>query len=217
VRVVLLGPPGAGKGTQAKRLAERFGLAHISTGDIFRDNVRRGTELGALANRYMAEGELVPDDITVRMLVEALSGAEAGFVLDGFPRTIAQAEALERELAAMGRPLQAALAFAIDDEVAVKRIAGRRTCRSCQHPFNVEFDPPRTPGVCDACGGELVQRPDDAEDVVRRRLEVYKESTAPVIGFYAERGLLREIDAGAEEEEVTERAVAALGDLAPVP
>jgi adenylate kinase len=216
VRVVLLGPPGAGKGTQAKRLAERFGLAHISTGDIFRDNVQRRTELGALAKSYMDKGELVPDDVTVRLLVEALLGAEAGFILDGFPRNIPQAEALDRELAAMGRPLQAALAFVIDDEVAVMRIAGRRTCNSCQHPFNVKFDPPRTRGVCDACGGELVQRPDDDEDVVRRRLEVYHESTAPVIGFYARRGLLREVDANAEEEDVTERAMTALRDLAPV-
>jgi adenylate kinase len=212
---VLLGPPGAGKGTQAKRLAERFGAKHISTGDLFRSNVQWGTDLGRLAKVYMDRGELVPDDVTVRMLAEELRGAEAGFLLDGFPRTLAQAEALDRELAIMDRPLQAALAFVIDDELAIKRIAGRRTCVRCQHPYNVELEPTRVAGVCDACGGELVQRPDDAEETVRRRLEVYHHSTEPLLYFYAERDLLRPLDATGDESEVTERAAAALRDLAP--
>ena len=215
MRLVLLGPPGAGKGTQAERLSERYGVSHISTGDIFRWNVKQGTSLGGLAKTYMDRGELVPDDLTIRMLVQALDGAPAGFLLDGFPRTLGQAMALERELGAMGRPLQAALALVIDDDMAVKRIAGRRTCARCQRPYNVEFDPPAAEGLCDACGGELVQRPDDAEEVVRRRLEVYHQSTAPLIEFYLERGLLRRVDADGNESEVTERAMAALRDLAP--
>jgi adenylate kinase len=213
VRLVLLGPPGAGKGTQAKRLAERFGLQHIASGDIFRWNVQNGTELGRLAKTYMDAGDLVPDDVTVRMVVQAVDRAPAGYVLDGFPRTIPQAEALDAELTAKGRPLSAVLALIVDEELAVKRIAGRRTCASCQHSYNVEFDPPRLPGVCDRCGGPLIQRPDDAEDVVRRRLDVYRESTAPLMKFYSEKGLLREIDAAGPEEQITERALAALGEV----
>ena len=216
MRVVLLGPPGAGKGTQAKRLTELYGVRHISTGDLFRSSVQQGTDLGRLAKTYMDRGELVPDEVTVRMLAEALRRAEGGgFILDGFPRTMAQAEALDRELVILDRPLQAALAFVIDDELAVKRIAGRRTCARCQHPYNVELEPTRIAGVCDSCGGALLQRPDDAEETVRRRLEVYHHSTEPLLYFYAERGLLRPVDATGDEAEVTERAAAALRDLAP--
>jgi adenylate kinase len=215
MRLVLLGPPGAGKGTQAKRLAERFGLRHIATGDLFRENVRMGTELGTLAKRYMGDGELVPDDVVVRMVSETLEGSTGGYVLDGFPRTVAQGEALEGELARAEQPLDAVLAFTLPEEIAVKRIAGRRTCSNCQQPYNVELDPPREPGACDICGGALMQRPDDDEVTVRRRLEVYRESTEPLIKFYAARGLLREIDADGTEEEVTRRALAALDDLVP--
>jgi adenylate kinase len=211
IRIVLLGPPGAGKGTQAKRLAELYGLRHIATGDIFRTNVQQGTELGTLAKKYMDAGELVPDDVTVQMVVQALADATTGYVLDGFPRTIAQAEALEGELARRAEPLSAALAFALDEELAVKRIAGRRSCASCGRPYNVELDPPAVPDVCDACGGRLIQRSDDEESTVRRRLAVYRENTEPLVRFYAERGLLREVDANGTENEVTHRAVAALG------
>jgi adenylate kinase len=214
MRIVLLGPPGAGKGTQAQRLAERHGLAHIATGDIFRRNVREESELGRLARSYMEAGELVPDDVTVRMVAEALGEVPGGFVLDGFPRTVAQAEALEEVLTEGAQPLSVALALSIDDETAVRRIAGRRTCGRCQRAYNVEFDPPRVPGVCDVCGGALVQRHDDEEDIVRRRIQVYHESTQPLLEFYAERGLLREIDAAGDEDEVAERAARVLAQLA---
>ena len=213
MRIVLLGPPGAGKGTQSGRLSNRFGMTHISTGDIFRRNVDEGTQLGSLARTYMDAGELVPDDVVVAMVLSTLELIRDGFMLDGFPRTIPQAEALDAGLAVAGRSLHAALALMIDDEIAVKRIAGRRTCANCQTPYNVEFDPPKVPGVCDRCGGPLVQRPDDAEDVVRRRLEVYNESTSPLLKYYSERGLLREVDALGSEAEVFERAVSALSDL----
>jgi adenylate kinase len=211
-RVVLLGPPGAGKGTQAKRLAERFGARHIASGDIFRSNVQRGTDLGRLAREYMDRGDLVPDDVTTRMIVQALSEASDGYLLDGFPRTIRQAEALEAELARRGEPLSAALAFILDPETAVRRVAGRRTCSRCGRSYNMELDPPRVPGTCDDCGGDLVQRTDDDERTVRRRLEVYHESTEPLLKFYSGRGLLREIDAEGTEDEVFERAVQALDE-----
>ncbi|HEX2089586.1 MAG TPA: adenylate kinase [Actinomycetota bacterium] len=205
MRLVLLGPPGAGKGTQAKRLSKDHGLVHVATGDIFRWNVKHETELGKIAQSYMEKGDLVPDDVVVRMVVERLERIEGGFILDGFPRTVPQALALEENLEKLERPLTAAVYFHIEEEIAVKRISGRRSCSNCGTPYNVEFDPPRVERVCDVCGGELVQRADDREDTVRRRFEVYEESTMPLRRFYAERGLLREIDADGEEEEVARR------------
>jgi adenylate kinase len=213
MRLVLLGPPGAGKGTQARHLVERFGLTHIATGDIFRWHIGEKTELGRLAQGYLDAGELVPDEVTTRIVMDAIDNAPDGFLLDGFPRTLMQAEALESELADRGAALSAVLAFMLDEDVAVKRIAGRRICAKCQTPYNVFFGPPRTEGVCDACGGTLVQRSDEDEDTVRRRLEVYRESTAPLLKFYSDRGLLREVDAAGPEPEVTERVLAALADL----
>jgi adenylate kinase len=214
MQIVLLGVPGAGKGTQAHRLAERFGLEQIATGDILRWNVQNRTELGVLAKQYMDAGELVPDDVVVKMVAHALEEAPEGFILDGFPRTLPQAEALDQELTGAGRPLSVALAFELPDEVAVKRLAGRRTCARCQRTYNVEFYPPRTEGVCDVCAGTLVHRDDDSEATVRRRIEVYYESTAPLRGFYQDRGLLRVVGADGTEDEVTDRAVEALSDLA---
>jgi adenylate kinase len=212
VRIVMLGPPGAGKGTQARRICERFEIELIGTGDIFRENVHRGTELGALAKTFMDAGELVPDDVVVGMVAAALDSLD-GFILDGFPRTTGQAETLEVELDAMGRPLSTALAFAVSDELAVKRLAGRRTCSECGRVFNIEFDLPRVEGVCDRCGGELIHREDDEEHTVRHRIEIYHKSTEPLIEFYSSRNLLRRVDADGTEDEVTDRAIAALGDL----
>jgi len=213
MRLVLLGPPGAGKGTQARHLVDRFGVPLIATGDIFRRNVAEGTELGRLAQSYLDAGELVPDEVTIAMVMRAIDQAPNGFVLDGFPRTVPQAEALEAELTTREMRLSAALAFLVDDETAVKRIAGRRTCAKCGRPYNVFFRPPRTDGVCDVCGGPLLHRTDEDEPTVRRRLEVYRESRAPLLTFYSDRGLLREVDADGTEKEVTERALTALADL----
>jgi adenylate kinase len=213
MRLVLLGPPGAGKGTQARRLGERFGLAHIASGDIFRRNVSMGTNLGLRAKEYLDAGELVPDSVTIGMVVHAIDETDGGFILDGFPRTIPQAEALEAELDRRGVPLMAAVAFDLPEEEAVRRVAGRRTCRVCQRAYNVFSSPTAVDGVCDHCGGPLVQRTDESEATVRHRLEVYHQSTEPLLDFYRDRGLLRRVDATGTEGEVTDAVVAALGDL----
>jgi adenylate kinase len=216
MRLVLLGPPGAGKGTQAHRLEDRFDVVLIGTGDIFRANVKGDTPLGREAKEYMENGELVPDDVVVRMVLDRLDQPDAGngFILDGFPRTLGQAQALENALAVEDRPLSAALKFVLPDEIAVKRLAGRRTCATCGRTYNVEFHPPRVEDVCDLCGDALIHRRDDGEATVRHRLEVYHRDTEPLEFFFWERGLLREVEADASEEEVTERAVEALADLA---
>jgi adenylate kinase len=213
VRIVLLGPPGAGKGTQAHRLADYFDARLISTGDMFRRNVRQETSLGLKARSYMDTGELVPDDVVIDMLFSELDKSPNGWLLDGFPRTLPQAEALEKGLGERGMPLQAVLQFVIPDEATIARLAGRRVCRRCQRTYNVEVKPPRSEGVCDACGGELERRSDDEPETVRHRLEVYARDTAPLMEFYRTRGLLREVDAVGEVEEVTRRAIAALDDL----
>jgi adenylate kinase len=213
MRIVLFGPAGAGKGTQAHRLADYFGVRLIATGDMFRKHVRRETPLGLKAKSYMDAGELVPDDVVTEMLIEELGRSNNGFVLDGFPRTIPQALALEEALGKRGTPLHAVLKFVIPDEIAVARLAGRRTCTHCERTYNVEFKPPKVEGVCDNCGGELVQREDDSEQTVRHRIEIFHRDTEPLQKFYWDRGLLREVDAVGEVEEITRRAIRALEDL----
>ena len=217
MRLVLLGPPGAGKGTQAQRLTERFGIPQISTGDILREHVQDGTMLGIRARAFMDRGEYVPDDVVVQMVMDRLEEPDAGpgFILDGFPRTVPQARALERALAEHDRPLSAVLKFAISDDMAVRRLSNRWICPLCKRTFNLEFKPPVQDKICDNDGTGLERRADDEELTVRRRLAVYGEQTAPLERFYRERGLLREIDAQAQEDLVTERTVAALADLEP--
>lgn len=196
LNLILIGPPGAGKGTQAERLKEDFRLPYIATGDMLRNNVKEGTELGTQAKSHMDSGGLVPDDLIVAMAADRLSQDDAldGFILDGFPRTVAQAEALEEQLTHSGRRVTAALLVDVPDEDVVKRISGRRVCVKNGHNYHIDFDPPKTDGVCDQDGSRLVQRDDDKPDVVRNRLSVYHEKTAPLIDFYDERGLLRRID-----------------------
>lgn len=184
MHLILLGAPGAGKGTQGALLTERYGILRLSTGDLLRKAVRDGTALGRDAKRYMDAGELVPDDVILGLVREVMSRAETGVVFDGFPRTRAQAEGLTRLLADLGRPLDAVVVVDVDDEELVRRIAGRRTCPECGATYNVHHQPPRVPGVCDACGAELRTRPDDVEETVRRRLAVYREQTAPLIDYY---------------------------------
>jgi len=215
MRIVLVGPPGAGKGTQAKIIAGRLSIPAISTGDIFRANVSAGTPLGLEAKEYMDKGLLVPDSITIGMVRDRLVQPDVahGFLLDGFPRNVPQAEELDSMLSGLGTKLDVVLELVVDYDEVVKRIAGRRLCRNdSTHIFHVDFNPPPVPGVCDVCGGELYQRDDDKEETVRERLAVYERETAPIVGFYAERGLLASIDAMGPLEEVTERALSALAD-----
>jgi adenylate kinase len=214
VRVILLGPPGAGKGTQAGNIAGTYDIPHISTGDILRANVREGTELGLEAKRFMDAGDLVPDDVIIGMVGDRLAQPDAakGFLFDGFPRTVPQAEALEQLLQQREQPLDVVLRLAVDEDEVVSRLTGRRTCTACGAVFHVAHQPPATEGVCDACGGELVQRDDDREDVVRNRLEVYRRSTEPLEEFYWNRGLLRDVEAVGTVAEVGERAAAVLAE-----
>jgi adenylate kinase len=214
MRLVLLGPPGAGKGTQAARLVERFDIPQISTGDILRDHVQDGTRLGIKARSYMDRGEYVPDSLVVQMVMERLDepDAEKGFILDGFPRTVPQAEALERALADVDRPLSSVLQYDIPDDMAVRRLSNRWTCPTCKRTYNLEFKPPAREGVCDFDGTPLERRSDDDELTVRRRLAIYREQTAPLQRFYSARGLLCMIDAQSKEDVVTERTLAVLAD-----
>ncbi|MDX1620543.1 MAG: adenylate kinase [Nitriliruptorales bacterium] len=214
LRVIMLGPPGAGKGTQAARICEAYDIPHISTGDIFRANVKGGTELGKKAQEYMDRGELVPDEIVIGMVADRLDepDTESGFNLDGFPRTVPQAQALEDLLVDRGEPLDVVLRFAIEESEVVRRLTGRRTCRDCGAVYHVDTRPPAEAGVCDECGGDVVQRDDDREEVVMNRLEVYRRQTEPLEYFYWERGLLRDVTAVGSVDEVTERALNVLAE-----
>jgi adenylate kinase len=216
VRLVLVGPPGAGKGTQAEFIAAHFGIPKISTGDIFRANVSGGTELGKQAKKYMDAGDLVPDEVTNAMVRDRLAEDDAadGFLLDGFPRNVAQADELNGILDQLGSPLTVVLDLEVDTDEVVKRLSGRRTCKKCGHVWHLEFDPPSVEGVCDRCGGLLYQRDDDLPETVRHRLEVYADQTAPLIGFYRKLGKLVAIEALGHVEDVTERAIAALSPMA---
>lgn len=212
MRLVLVGPPGAGKGTQAEFIAERFSIPKISTGDIFRANVSGGTELGKLAKSYMDAGDLVPDKVTVAMVRDRLGepDAAAGFLLDGFPRNVAQAYELDSALGDLGSSLDVVLELEVDSEEVVRRLSGRRMCRKCGHIWHVDYEPTDAEGVCDLCGGDLFQRDDDKAETVRHRLDVYAEQTAPLIQFYDQRGQLVVVDALGAVEDVTERAITAL-------
>ena len=212
MRLVLVGPPGAGKGTQAQFIAEHLQVPKISTGDIFRANVGQGTELGLLAKSYMDRGDLVPDDVTIDMVRLRLAERDAlyGFLLDGFPRTVPQAQTLDDMLAAAGVKLDVVLELVVDQDEVIRRLSGRRTCRTCNHIWHLEFDPPADEGVCDLDGGELYQRDDDKPETIANRLDVYEKDTSPLVNYYAERGLLIGVDATGPVDDVTTRAIDAL-------
>jgi adenylate kinase len=212
MRIVLLGPPGAGKGTQAKLMHERIGASHISTGDLLRAAVAGRSELGLAAQAYMQRGELVPDSLVIGMIDQRLqqNGANANFMLDGFPRTVMQAEALQTLLAGQHIPLDHVVSLQVPRDELVRRLSGRRTCGQCGTMYHVSSDPPRRPGVCDRCGGELFQRDDDREETIRARLEVYDRATAPLTAFYGSRGLLREVDGTGTAAQVLDRILARL-------
>ncbi|MGI8760106.1 MAG: adenylate kinase [Jatrophihabitantaceae bacterium] len=216
MRLVLVGPPGAGKGTQAEFVAVRFAIPKISTGDIFRANVSGGTDLGRLAKKFMDAGDLVPDEVTNAMVRDRLAQDDAapGFLLDGFPRNVAQAGEFDTILDGLGTSLSVVLDLEVEHDEVVRRLSGRRTCKKCGHVWHVEFDPPAVADVCDKCGGSLYHRDDDYPETVRHRLEVYARQTAPLIEYYRSRGQLVSINALGTVEDVTERAIAALEQFA---
>jgi len=213
MRLLLVGPPGAGKGTQAQFLAAHYSIPHISTGDIFRANLKNGTELGKQAQSFMDKGELVPDSVTNEMVKDRLGNADVanGFLLDGFPRNTNQAQVLDSILSEKKMPLDAVLELKIDNAEIIKRLAGRRTCRGCSASSHVVFEKPKVDGVCDKCQGQLYQREDDKEEVIARRLEIYTQQTAPIVEFYKSAGLLKNISALGDVAEITKTAISILG------
>ena len=212
MRLILVGPPGAGKGTQAVALAAHYKIPHISTGDIFRANLKNGTELGKKAQSFMDRGELVPDSVTNEMVKDRLGKSDVinGFLLDGFPRNTNQAEVLDAILIEKKMPLDAALELSIDNSEIVKRLSGRRTCRNCSATFHKDFEKPKVDGVCDKCNGELYQREDDKEEVITRRLEIYAQQTEPIISYYKNAGILKNMSAIGDVSEITQKVIALL-------
>ena len=213
MKIIMLGAPGAGKGTHAKMIADKYGVPHISTGDIFRANIKNGTELGMEAKKYMDQGLLVPDELTVRILLDrvAQDDCKNGYVLDGFPRTIPQAEVLDSELTKLGDHIDYAINVDVPDENIVKRMSGRRACLTCGATYHIEHVPPKKEGICDVCGSELVLRDDDKPETVKNRLNVYHEQTQPLIDFYTEKGVLKTVDGTVPMEEVFAAITAILG------
>ncbi len=212
MNIILLGAPGAGKGTQAVALVKEKGLTHVASGDLFRDNLSRDTELGQTAKTYMDKGELVPDDVTVSMVLERIGRADcaSGFLLDGFPRTIPQAEALDKALSAESKAIDKSVSVAVPNEELIKRLSGRWICRGCQAPFHMVDAPPKESGKCDHCGGELYQRDDDNETTVKNRLEVYTNQTAPLIDYYKSQGKLLAVNGNQPVDAVTKEMLASL-------
>jgi adenylate kinase len=212
MRLILVGPPGAGKGTQAVALAAHYKIPHISTGDIFRANLKNGTELGKQAQSYMDRGELVPDSVTNEMVKDRLGNSDVanGFLLDGFPRNTNQAEVLDAILLEKKMPLDAALELAIDNSEIIRRLSGRRTCRNCSATFHKDFEKPKIDDICDKCNGQLYQREDDKEEVIARRLEIYSQQTAPIISYYKKAGILKSISAIGDVSEITQKAISLL-------
>jgi len=215
--LILLGPPGSGKGTQAERLCKQLDLPHVASGDLFRDHLKRETDLGKLARSYMDIGQLVPDDVTIAMVKERLSRSDCreGTILDGFPRTRAQAEALDLILQELGQQLTGVLFMAVPDDVLIERLSGRRICRQCQAPYHVAFSPPREAQTCDLCGGELYQRDDDQPETIKARLDVYHQQTTPLIEFYQAANLLHEVDGNIGIDQVTDSLLTIIRSLQP--
>ena len=213
MKIIMLGAPGAGKGTQAKRIAEKYQIPHISTGDIFRSNIKEGTELGMKAKQFMDQGLLVPDEVTIGMLLDRIhqDDCEKGYVLDGFPRTIPQAESLTKALSDMGEAIDYAIDVDVPDENIVSRMSGRRACLTCGATYHVAFAPPAKEGICDVCGAKLVLRDDDKPETVQKRLAVYHEQTKPLIDYYKEKGVLHSVDGTKDMEEVFQSITEILG------
>ena len=210
--VIILGAPGAGKGTQADILSQEMNLPHIASGDLFRQALEKKTELGLLAKSYMEEGKLVPDEITIKMILERIDAPDcsSGCLFDGFPRTLEQAEALDKAFADQGKTIDTAIYIKVPNEELVKRLSGRWICRNCQTPYHLLTSPPKTPGRCDKCGGELYQRPDDSEETVRKRLEVFFAQTMPILDYYKKQNKLIEIDGNLGIKEVAGETISAL-------
>ena len=213
MKIIMLGAPGAGKGTQAKKIAEKCGIPHISTGDIFRANIKNGTELGKKAKTYMDQGLLVPDELVCDLVVDRIQQADCkkGYILDGFPRTIPQAESLDKALQAIGEKMDYAIDVEVPDENIVKRMGGRRACVGCGATYHLVYAPTKKEGICDACGGELILRDDDKPETVQKRLGVYHEQTQPLIDYYKNQGILREVDGSVDMEDVFKEILNILG------